>query len=257
VSTLTVAAGLGLAFATSAFLAYAGDVVRRRPLGGDDRLAGALFAVWWYGAALVILNQGVRTLFALGGIQDPTFYFVQGFAGMIPLAAAVWGLTYYMVYLLSGRRGLFVPITAFYVAYLVYLFWFSISQGVASVAMGEWQALVTPKEPATTAMNLIFGIWLAGPVLFAVGAYVILSLQERDPTLRYRLTLVSSGFLLLFGIVLIGYLVGWVSKSWFPLAYQVPALIASILAVAAYRPPAWIQRRWGIQPLPAGDLRAP
>ena len=256
-SDLTLTAGLLLATATAACLAIAGDVVRRRPLTGDDRLAGTLFAVWWYSAALVIGNQALRTILVLAGVTDPNVHFVQGIAGMIPLATSVWGLSYYMVYLLTGRSRWLAPLTAFYVAYLIYLFWFAVVRGVAGVALGEWQATVLTVNPASLAMNLIFGVWLAGPVLFAVGAYSVLALRETDPTRRYRLVLVSSGFLLLFGIVLIGYIVGWVDESWFSLAYQIPALLASVLAVLAYRPPRWVQRRWGIEPLPSGPLRGP
>lgn len=253
-SMLTIAAGLVLGLATAGLLAYAGDVVRRRPLSPPDRAAGLLYAVWWYSAALVILNQALRTLLVLAGVQQRAVYLAQGLLGMIPLAAAVWGLSFYMVYLLTGRRGWLAPITLFYIAYLVFLFWYVLYQGVAGVGLDAWQSAVRPERPPSASMNLVFGVWLAGPVLLAVVSYMVLAVREKDRTRRYRLSLVSGGFVLLFSIILVGYVLGWVDEDWFPIAYEVPALIASALAVAAYRPPVWVQRWLRIEPLPSAQL---
>jgi hypothetical protein len=238
--------------ATSFFLAYAGDVTRRRRVANEDRLASTMFAVWWYSAALVILNQAFHTILLLAGVHGDSVHAASVLFGAVPLAAAVWGLSYYILYLLTGRRGLFLPITLFYAGFLIFLFWFYVEQGRSEFSLGTWQAMARPEHPASDEVNLAFGLLLSGPILFAVGAYFVLALGERDPTRRYRLAMISGGFLLLFGMILGGYVLGWATKEWFPLVYQGPALLASFLSVAAYRPPRWIQRRFHVEPVAVG-----
>lgn len=246
-ATLSIAAALGLA--TAWLLGYAGLTTWRRRVQSTDRVASRALAAWWYAAALVILIQALRTLAFLGGVTDPTAFLVLSYVGSFPLATAVWGLMVYIVYLLTGWRGVLWPVTAVYGAYLVFLLWFDGLGGVRTVTGGDWQVTVVATNQPDAMLTLVFGLLLALPIVFATIAFLGLAVRLHGRTQRYRLLMIASGFLFLFGTILVAYLFGWAQQNWFALLYESAALVTSVLAVLAYRPPSWVQRRLGVAPL--------
>lgn len=102
-SAFTLAASILLGIATAALLAHAGTVTRRRPVAASERRPNRAFALWWYGAAVVIFLPTLRTILAVGGVRDAALHTALAQVNNIPLAAAVGGLAYYILYLLTGR----------------------------------------------------------------------------------------------------------------------------------------------------------
>lgn len=209
------------------------------------------FALWWYAASLVILNVNLRNLVAAAGVTDVALYTTQAYVGNVPLAAALGCLMYYVLYLMTGRRRLYLPVAVVYALYLTYLMWFTARAGERHLVISDWQVQFTGDIPATAAENLAFGLLLAAPIVLTVGAYTILAFRIREPNQRYRLSMISAGFLLLFGTILVGYLLRWNEQPWFALAYELPALVASFMALLAYRPPRWVRRRLHLEPAEA------
>lgn len=244
-ATLAVAAALGIA--TAALLGFAGRTTWHRRVGSTDVVPSRALAVWWYSAAAVIALQAVRPLLFLAGVRDPAAYTALSYAGSFPLATAVWGLMVYILYLLTGRRGVIVPLTVLYAAYLGFLLWFNGLGGPRTLTAGEWQVSVAAADPPSATLTLLFGLLLAGPLVFATTAFVVLAVRLSAPTQRYRLVLLAGGFLFLFGTILVAYLVGWSRSNWFALLYESAALVTASLAVLAYRPPAWVRRRFGVE----------
>lgn len=244
-ATLAVAAALGVA--TAALLAFAGRTTWHRRVRSTDVVASRALGVWWYSAALVIALQAVRPLLFLAGVRDAAAYTALTYAGSFPLATAVWGLMVYILYLLTGRRWVVVPLTILYAAYLAFLLWFNGLGGARTVTPGEWQVAMEAADPPSAALTLLFGLMLAGPLVFATVAFVVLAVRLRAPTQRYRLVLLAGGFLFLFGTILVAYLVGWAQRNWFALLYESAALVTASLALLAYRPPAWVRRRFGVE----------
>lgn len=143
-----------------------------------------------------------------------------------------------------------MPVVVAYGASFVYLVWYAASLGDRTVVLTEWQARLVAAEEAPPAATILFGLLLAGPILGLVVAYAGLAFRVTGRSQRYRLTLVTTAFGLLFLTVLVGFLVGWNRETWFPLVYEAPALLAALMVVAAYRPPASLQRWLGVEPLP-------
>lgn len=253
---LTQAVGVGLGLATSGLLAYAGYVTQRRKVSAVDRLALRCFAAWWYGAAFVILFPLVRLLLALGGILDPELHALISHAGNLPLAVALGGLAYYILYLITGDARWRWPVGVGYLAYFVYLVWYTVSLGERTVELGAWSARLVGGNGASPAATVVFGIVLAGPILALVAAYASLVFKVEERTQRYRLGMVVAGFALLFLSVILGFLLRWNAQPWFPLVYEVPALILAALVVLAYRPPSWIRQRLGVEPVDLRSMRS-
>ena len=249
--TLKLAAGMAIGAATSALLAYAGTVTGRRPVAPAEHLALRAFAAWWYGASVVILLPTLRTVLAVVGIVDPALHATIALLGNVPLALALGGLAYYILYLITGRSRWMYPVAIAYSAYFGYLLWYTNQLGERTVAMGEWQARLVAENAAPPAATLVFGLVLAGPILALVLAYSVLVFRVQQRTQRYRLIMVAGGFLQLFVAVLAGFALQLTQEPWFPLMYELPALMLSILVVTAYRPPRLVQRWLKIEAVPA------
>lgn len=256
-STVSLGISVAIGLATTALLAFAGLVTGKRAAGAESRGAVLAFAAWWYAASLVILNQTLRTILFLAGAADARFLTALAHLGNVPLAAALGCLMYYILFLLTGRRSLRVPIAFVYSSYFLYLTWYTARVGERTIVAEDWQVQLVGELTSTAAENLLFGLLLAAPVVTTVAAFTIFAFRIREPDLRYRLGMMSAGFLILFGTILLAYLVGWTDEAWFPLSYQVPALVLSLLVVLAYRPPGWVGRRIRPQAVPSVVGRSP
>jgi hypothetical protein len=249
VSAWTLGLSVTIGLATSGFLAYAGRVMHRRPAEAENRLAVRSFALWWYAASLVILLPIVRTVLAWAGLVDVALHTALVHFSNLPLAVALAALMYYILHLMTGRRRLVYPVAALYGLYLAYLTWYTSRTGERRLVLGDWQTQLVGASTPGPGETLLFGLLLAAPVLATVAAYAVLGFRVDDPSLRYRLRMVSGSFLFLFGVVLAGFVLRWTDEPWFPLAYELPALVASVLVVAAYRPPQWVRRWLGVEPV--------
>lgn len=242
ISTATLTTSILIGAATSGFLAYAGRVIQRRRAKGDDHGAVRAFAVWWYAASVVILDTTVRSALALLGVTDLALHAALQYFVNLAVAVALGALMYYILYLLTGMRKLLKPVVVVYGLYFCYLIWYSVRAGPRELVMGDWSVTLRGENNPTTTETLVFGLLLTAPVLTTVLAFSILAFHVQDRVPRYRMSMVAGAFLFLFGMIFLAYVLGWSRQPWFPLAYQLPALAASVIVLLAYRPPPPVQR---------------
>src|SRR5438270_8997866 len=114
-SAATVVFQAGVQLVSAILYLWVGRTVLQRDVEGEARRANALFAFFWIGLGLVFLMVPFFILpTQLFGYRDLAFAITLLNVLFIMIAAAVWGLVYFLVYLYTGDRRWFWPITVFY-----------------------------------------------------------------------------------------------------------------------------------------------
>jgi hypothetical protein len=247
----TLAFDAAFALATGALYVYVGLLVRSRATPeADARLANRMFAVWWFGLAATNVLSAARNLLVAAGIETLDVHVALSFAGVVPLVLLLWGLTYYLAFIYTGRQRLFVPITIFYAVLLAafaYLLWWLQPRGVD---VDKWSVGLQNAREGQIGGPLIAGILFSilGPILLLSVGYATLYFRTDDKTARYRIALVSGAFILLFGSALLRATVPAL-KDWvdWPVASRVIGLVSTLMVLAAYKPPRPLRERMGIR----------
>ena len=236
--------GTAFVLATAAVLTYVGVLQQGRAAGSpSDRAAIVAFAWWWYGAAAVLFLIGLQSLLVLAGIETLAVHNAIRYVRMVPLSVAVGSLLFFMLYLLTGKIVWRTLLKVGYGGFFLFTIYYAYLSEPVHLRVTAWDVRMTPQTPVPPALGILFGVLLAGPILFATIAYATLFFKVKDPTHRYRLALLALSFIVWFGAILIGFLLRWTGYDWFPLVYETPGILAGALVIMAYRPPQWIQRR--------------
>lgn len=231
----TLLAGVALNLVTAGLLAYAGRLVSRRETSRESARALGMFATWWYAVAAVVLLAGAPTLVGLAGVRDVAVFEALSYATALPLAVALWSLLYYLIYLWTGRASALVPLTVAYALFFAFsLVYFSSFEG-RTLQETPYSFRLDGGTTPPRWMDVAFGLSVAGPILYVVASYALLYFRVKDPGPRRRIALVSTGFAVWFGAVLLAFLLGFERAEWFPLVYEAPGVLAGLLVVRAYR----------------------
>lgn len=232
----TLVANAALDLATVLLFTYVGVLALRRSTDDHAQLAQRMFAVWWFSVAAVMLLAGLPTLLSAIGVEDVTLATTSTYVTAVALAIALWSLLYYLVYIYTGRRSALWTLAVPYAAFFVFELYYFSSYGQRHLETTAWSVRIVGERDPASWITITFGIALAVPVLLIVAGYAGLYMRTRDDEIRRRIALVSTGFLLWFGAVLVGFLLGWDRQDWFPVVYEAPGLVAGLLVAAAYRP---------------------
>ena len=244
-ATLLIDAALLLL--SAALFALVGRVTSRRHVGGGAQLAATLFSLWWYVIAALNTVTAFTHILGWAGYTDLALHETFTFVAMFLLCLALWALLYYLVYLFSGSRRFLVPISAFYAVYYAALVYLVTYSHPTSVNVQDWTvSLAFERQVVGLPLALASLLFVIPPILGALG-YARLYFRVEDATQRYRIGLVSATIATWFGVVLIAWMADVSHATWWQLASRVIGLGAALLVYAAYRPPAWVRARWGIQ----------
>lgn len=238
--TLLLSAALGLALAL--LYVYVGRVVRARHID-DPHSARArdAFSFWWFGFAAFTLTGAAQH--ALGGIDilDRGIFAALTYLSIGPLVAALWGLLYYLVYIYVGHGRYYTPILVAHVAIAIFLFVLIARMHALSVTATDWDTDVIYEHPLEGALRAFVLALLLVPILIAAVAYLSLAFRTHDLRTRFRIFTVSGAFIAWLGSLGLASAVGWNDWYWWPLASRAIALAATILILAAFRPPRALQ----------------
>lgn len=229
-----VTSGIIHLVAAASFLAV-GAALRRRDVAPPERAAAIGFVTWWWALAAYMGITGAVTLAASTG-WDSRVGIIAWRIGTAPLlAAAMWGLTYYVVHLVTGRRRLMEPIAAFYAVAGLALIGAFLAQDPAGIRADAW---VVDPEYASPWSGPGYSIILAAfglPPIAASVAYASLIPKLESRAQRYRVALVAASILAWVG----GGLAARVSASDFVVFVTLVGfgLAASVTVLAAYFPP--------------------
>lgn len=229
-----------------AFYLYLGARLARRDVGGDGGHAARLFGVWWLGLGTHSSIAGVVAIAAGTGVWSPLGIATATYLAAIIIAAMSYGLSYYMLYLLTGRvrvvrllKWVYLPLVAAMLAAVAY------AQPQA-VHMAGWLPIIDYARPEGSALDGIASLVFIFPPFLASGAYATLWWRVREPGKRWRIALTGGA---LFTWMVTSVLVGSFSTDAAAITARAVALAAAIAAHLAYAPPRWAQRRYGARRL--------
>ncbi|HUR67782.1 MAG TPA: hypothetical protein VM370_00930 [Candidatus Thermoplasmatota archaeon] len=233
---------------TGIFYAYVGRVCARRRIGGDAQLAASMFSVWWYALGALSGSAALTRVLAYAGVRELGVFVTLTHIAILGLCLAFWALQYYLVYLFSGERRWLLPLSGFYLALYIWIVYLIVWETPIGVDVSAWAVKLTFERPLTTgpvvaALTLLL---IVPPVLGGIG-YARLFFRVTEPTARYRIGLISFTIVAWFGSSLAAWGMGINTASWWQGVSRAIGLVAALMIVAAYRPPAWVRRRWQIQ----------
>ena len=235
--------GAALSIATAGLLAYVGLLTAKRPAGHESQLALRMFALWWFSAGVVLLLSGMPSILGAFGIFDAGLALATTYILSVPLASALCGLVSYLVFVYTGSRTALRWIVAGYALFFLFELYYFGSFGPRELVATEWSVRAVAQTRPAVWLSAAFGIAVAVPVLACAVSYGALYFRVTQRDQRFRVALVSSAFLLWFGPLLFGFIVGWDRADWFPLVYEGPGVVASAMILLANHPPRRV-RQW-------------
>lgn len=232
---------------TSALYLYIGIVLRRRAVSAEAHLANGMFVLWWLGlGGIGLLGAGMTVLYTTGHLPIWLYQANTSFS-LLVIFAALWGLQFYLVYLYTGSRRSFAPLGAFYALLaLATMALIEYTGTPDAIVDNGWSLRTAPRVEFTPLFSLVFVALLIGPQMVAAVAYARLYRRARDRTQRYRIALVTTAILVWFGSSLVATALEASQSVGWQLTSRIISVLGATTILFAYRPPTWVQRRWGI-----------
>ncbi len=224
---------------------YLGFRLAERPVSAALRWPAMQFALFWLGLAGSTLLGGLLSVEAT--VQVPPLSLVLTFLyyDLLLVCVALWGLIGYLGFLYRGR-SILVPVSLLYVLEYGLLVYYVTAGNATSVSVTAGSVNPVYSTPVTGLLVAIPILILVLPEFVAALAYFTLYFRTKDRTVRYRVTLVSWGLIAwflfdffdfgaLFGGGLTGLLIG-----------RLLILLAAVVVLLAFYPPASVRARLGI-----------
>lgn len=221
--------------------------------------AGRLFAFWWYALGLLALVQGLASVFGAFDITESWPYVLTLHLGNAVQVVALWALLYYVVYVYTGRRGFFWPLTAFYAVVLVGILYYIqsiVNNQNPSVIITEWDAgLDVDIARGDPILQLLLAALIV-PQLGALIAYFTIMLRAKDREQRFRVLVISASLFIWLASSYVASATATINEAFWAVAGRGLAVAAGFMVIFAFRPPqavrAWIE---GVPRAPHDTLR--
>lgn len=160
------------------------------------RRAGQAYAVWWSAAAAMAMTDGLRVLTGLASEPSAAIYIALVFVKILATAVAIWGLSYYVFYLWSGRPHWGWPLAGFAVLHALVFGALTAGRLPAHVETHAWSTRLVLEDAAA------FDLGPLGPALFFLPPLVLaaayLGLWRRLDRIQRRRVLGVTGSVFVF-----------------------------------------------------------
>ena len=261
-SDLYLPFSIALAIASGIVYGAVGYQVGRRPTSPKEHLAMRMFQVWWFGLAGLSVFTPLVAILSLFGMDSLDVMLVLVQVLLLAVFAAIAGLVYYLLYLYTGRQGVMwfvIPYFVVMIVWLQYLLTMADISGWGVPPDGGPKTFLGPdgdRLETDPAQGLLFGLLVGVPPLLSAIAFFLLYFKTDQPEQKYRIAMVAGALTMWFGSSLVGTITGLsndpsTQQAW-RLASGLVGLFASLAVYVAYKPPAWIRRRIGMdEPAPA------
>jgi hypothetical protein len=211
--------------------------MEKRAEESPQRTAMRAFALWWGALGAFTFLGFARDLAAVLDRLPLPLLVALTYLGIAPFTLALWGLFYYLGYILVGRRMLLVPSIVLYVLVYVFFVYATAALQPAGVLVRTWDVEVTFAHVIPPALDFAILALLVVPILAAVLAYGTLLFRVKRREQRLRIALVSFAFFAWFGGTFLVALAGQGSREWWALASRVLSLASVVLVFLAYALP--------------------
>jgi len=255
-----------VALVTGIVYAYVARLVLSRHPSDEARVANYAFATWWACFGALEFLVAVYSLPSSLGYRDVAIVTTVLDLLFILIAAAFWGLVYYLAYLYTGSSKTLWPITLFYALLavgLVYLIaWLDVSGFDAQGQIVCRQPPVPCSGLTPAGISILLGLALSLPIVGAAIAYGSLYFRATERTQRFRIAITAGSFVLWFGWSTLSSVLGLSRRAQdlqaagdpslqhtLSLVNSAIALVVPVFVVLAYRPPLWLRTRLGVEPV--------
>ncbi len=238
-STLMLAGATQVIVAAAFFMV--GNRLRRRPVAAESRAAALGFVGWWWGLAIYLAVQGILVLAAAAGAMPLWAHLANRLLSGPLLCAAVAGLAFHILFILTGRRWLAWPLAIYYGAAAVAYDALTILAKPTAVVAGEWQVDLVPRASSNQQLWDLVLASIGLPIILCSIAFILLATRVESREQRTRAVLVGSSMLIWVGSGLLAQLAGSNAIKFVTLVLF--GLAAALLVFIAYYPPRPM-RRW-------------
>jgi hypothetical protein len=236
--------GLTSLVGAAVYLFLGGRLALRR-VSVAARLPAAQFAVFWLGLAAVTLSGAILSLVAVFELPSDALVVTALHFEILLLCVMLWGLLGYLTYLYTGRN-LLLFWSLFYGGLYLFLSYLITASRPTIVLVTEGSVGVQYATPFGGSLLFALLAILIAPEFIGAILYFTLAFRSRDPTVRFRVTLVSWSIILWFGLATLNLparLGGGLAAELLGRSLGVAAALAILLA---YYPPRAVRERLGV-----------
>ena len=235
--------------ALSAFLAWGSALgfllCARLALRGTSEAGGARLALasFWMGAAAVAAIQGARSVSAVLGVDSFPLIRALDQAATPAYCLAAAGMVYYVLYILTGRATLAIPVVVYYVVMVPVLRYPVELAHPIGYAVGTWNVNLVYEAPLSSPAYTLALALAAVPMWAGVLAYASLLLHTPEPAARYRIACMTLGLLLWVGAEVVVWAAGLAATPAGEISRRLIGLAVALVVGIGHAPPAAIRRR--------------
>lgn len=233
-----------LSLVGAAIYLFLGIRLAKRPVSAHARFAAAQFALFWIGLAGVTLAGAVLSLVAVEVVPSSGLVVTAVHLEILVLCAGLWGLLGYLTFLYTGKSYLVMWSVFYGVLYLILTYIITAATKTVTVSQGT-VSLQYSNLVGGPILDILVVVLIAPEFIGAI-LYFTLVARTRDPTVRFRVTLVSWSLIAWFGLAAINVasvLGGGLAAE---LLNSSLGVIAAIVILLAYYPPRAVRKRLGV-----------
>jgi hypothetical protein len=225
---------------------FLGWRLARRPTSLAGRLPAAQFATFWLGLSAVSLTGAFLSLYATFQVPPDAVVVTALHFEVLLLCVALWGLLGYLTYLYSGKSYL-VAWSVFYAAiYLGLNYLITLSEPIrVTVTAGVVGVAYATSPFGGPVLDGLLVVLIVPEFLGAV-LYFTLVFRSNEPTVRFRVTLVSWSLIVWFGLSAAGLPARLGGGLGAQLLSELIGVAAALVILVAYYPPLVLRRRFGV-----------
>jgi hypothetical protein len=233
-----------------AALAYAYVGLRlldRRALDEPAGRAMGFFSLWWLATAMNQVGGSLLYLAASAGWTDLDLQLSYVVIQRMLLALSLVGLMYYLLYLFRGK-GHLVPLLVGYGVYAAVQVYTVVYGQADGVELFRWRTDLHYAMQVPAVFQLVNVLFII--VLPLGGSLALWRLYPKVSTRgqRVRLIAVSTGFTAWWLFAVVAGQRAFFDNDWLQGFNRLLGLAVAIVILLAYEPPAWMRRRFGVEP---------
>ncbi len=240
-----------LALVTAIIYARVTQLIWARPIHDPHAVtANRLFALWWAALGALTLLGGAQSILASFGVRHLAIHAALTLSTIALVVVALYGLLSYLLYIYSGNPRMFIGLAIAHAAILAFYVGLIIWMTPVAVTTSTWRVDITYLRTAPPLVTGLASALLFIPALAGASLYGTLAFRAKEPTVRFRIVVVSTAFIFWFGASGIATLTGWTNEEAWPIIARAIALVATGLVILAYRPPPAIRKRLHVEAVP-------
>lgn len=242
----TLTAGTAMAAVAGLLFLFIAYLIGQRPAAGERAFARTAFAFWAFAMGLHSLSSASSSFLAALGWIDVAGYAAFSFVNVALISLALWGISYYFAYLLTGKESAWIPLAFLYAGVYIYLVYFLAASDPSGLRIGRWRASLVFENRLPTAFTQAAVALVTVPQALGALVYTTLFKRLNSRTQRYRVVLISASTFLWSASIFFASTARFARLDTFQIANRVMLLAAGAAILAAYMPPKWIRKRYSI-----------